>query len=55
MFRWPATARTGSRTMADNLETIIALEWLAAAQGVDFHRPLEAAAPLAESVRRLRA
>ena len=41
-------------TMADNAETIIALEWLSAAQGVDFHRPLEAAPPLAQSVRRLR-
>lgn len=40
--------------MTDNLAGIIALEWLAAAQGVDFHRPLEPAAPLAEAVRRLR-
>jgi histidine ammonia-lyase len=40
--------------MADNAATIIALEWLAAAQGVDFHRPLKASAPLAEAVTRLR-
>ena len=40
--------------MADNLAGIIALEWLAAAQGTDFHRPLRPAAPLAEAVRRLR-
>lgn len=40
--------------MADNAATIIALEWLAAAQGVDFHRPLTAAAPLAQAVTRLR-
>jgi histidine ammonia-lyase len=26
--------------MADNTATIVAIEWLAAAQGVDFHRPL---------------
>ena len=26
--------------MADNTATILAIEWLAAAQGVDFHRPL---------------
>ncbi|TAM95071.1 MAG: histidine ammonia-lyase, partial [Rhizobiaceae bacterium] len=40
--------------MADNAAAIIALEWLAAAQGVDFHRPLMPAAPLAEAARRLR-
>jgi histidine ammonia-lyase len=40
--------------MTDNLATIVALEWLAAAQGAEFHRPLEPAAPLAEAVRRLR-
>jgi histidine ammonia-lyase len=40
--------------MAENLGGIIALEWLAAAQGVDFHLPVEPAAPLAEAVRRLR-
>jgi histidine ammonia-lyase len=40
--------------MADNAVTIVALEWLAAAQGVDFHRPLAASAPLAEVVLRLR-
>jgi histidine ammonia-lyase len=27
-------------TMADHTATILAIEWLAAAQGVDFHRPL---------------
>ena len=26
--------------MADHTATILAIEWLAAAQGVDFHRPL---------------
>lgn len=41
--------------MSENLAGILALEWLAAAQGADFHRPLEPAAPLAEAVRRLRA
>jgi histidine ammonia-lyase len=40
--------------MAENLSGIVALEWLAAAQGVDFHLPLEPATPLAEAVRRLR-
>ena len=41
--------------MNDNLVAILALEWLAAAQGVEFHRPLAPAAPLAEAVKRLRA
>jgi len=40
--------------MADNAATIIALEWLAAAQGVDFHQPLTASPPLHEAVTRLR-
>jgi len=33
-------------TMADNAAGIIAIELLAAAQGVDFHRPLRSSAPL---------
>jgi histidine ammonia-lyase len=40
--------------MAENLAGIIALEWLAAAQGAEFHLPIEPAPPLAEAVRRLR-
>ena len=40
--------------MNDNLVAILALEWLAASQGVEFHRPLTPAAPLAEAVKRLR-
>ena len=40
--------------MADNAATIVALEWLAAAQGVDFRKPLTASPPLAEAVVRLR-
>ena len=40
--------------MNENLVDILALEWLAAAQGVEFHRPLAPAAPLVEAVRRLR-
>jgi histidine ammonia-lyase len=45
-------ARLG--VMGDNAMTIIALEWLAAAQGVDFHRPLQPSAPLAGAMGRLR-
>ena len=41
--------------MADNAATVVAIEWLAAAQGVDFHRPLAPPPPLAEAMRRLRA
>ena len=32
--------------MCDNLRTILAVEYLAAAQGIDFHKPLETSAPL---------
>jgi histidine ammonia-lyase len=32
--------------MADNARGVIAIEWLAAAQGCDFHRPLTSSAPL---------
>lgn len=40
--------------MNENLFCILALEWLAAAQGVEFHQPLTPAQPLAEAVTRLR-
>jgi histidine ammonia-lyase len=40
--------------MADNAAMVVALEWLLAAQGVDFHRPLAPPPKLAEAVRRLR-
>ncbi len=40
--------------MAENAATVVAIEWLAAAQGVDFHRPLNPPPPLAEAMRRLR-
>jgi histidine ammonia-lyase len=33
-------------TMAEHTGTILAIEWLAAAQGVDFHRPLVTSPPL---------
>ncbi|MBS0481258.1 MAG: histidine ammonia-lyase [Proteobacteria bacterium] len=32
--------------MAANVEAVIALEWLAAAQGIEFHRPLRSSNPL---------
>jgi histidine ammonia-lyase len=38
--------------MNDNLAAILGIELLVAAQGCDFHRPLDSSAPL-ESVRRL--
>jgi histidine ammonia-lyase len=40
--------------MADNAATVIALEWLAAAQGADFHLPHRPAPPLALAVSILR-
>jgi histidine ammonia-lyase len=39
-----AARRLGA--MNDNLRTILAVEYLAAAQGIDFHKPLETSAPL---------
>jgi len=41
--------------MADNAVTVVALEWLMAAQGVDFHRPLAPPPALAGAMSRLRA
>ena len=41
--------------MADNTATILGIEWLAAAQGVDFHRPLATSARLAKAHATLRA
>ena len=38
--------------MADNLGAVIAIELLAAAQGCDFHRPLQSSPPL-EAARTL--
>ena len=40
--------------MAENLGRIVAIEWLAAAQGVDFRRPLKTSPPLAAVMTRLR-
>jgi histidine ammonia-lyase len=41
--------------MADNTATILGIEWLAAAQGVDFHRPLATSPRLAQAHAALRA
>jgi len=41
--------------MADNTATILGIEWLAAAQAVDFHRPLASSAPLEAAHALLRA
>ena len=41
--------------MNDNLAKIVAIEWLAAAQGVGFRAPLKTSAHLASAVARLRA
>lgn len=48
-----AARRLGA--MNDNLRTILAIEFLAAAQGVDFHKPLGTSAPLAQVHALLRA
>lgn len=41
-------------TMAENTSYILAIEWLAAAQGCDFHRPLTPSAPIASAIDTLR-
>jgi histidine ammonia-lyase len=41
--------------MADNLEAILAIELLAAAQGIGFHRPLRSSAPIEAAHAALRA
>jgi histidine ammonia-lyase len=43
------------REMADNTAGIVAIELLAAAQGIDFHAPLQTSAPLAEAKALIRA
>ncbi len=51
-------ATHGARRLAemnDNLAKIVAIEWLAAAQGIGFRAPLKTSARLAEAVGRLRA
>ncbi len=48
-----AARRLGA--MNDNLRTILAIEFLAAAQGIDFHKPLGTSAPLAQVHALLRA
>ena len=51
-------ATHGARRLAemnDNLAKIVAIEWLAAAQGIGFRAPLKTSARLAEAVARLRA
>jgi histidine ammonia-lyase len=40
--------------MAENAMAVIAIEWLAAAQGCHFHAPLQSSAPLQQAVQLLR-
>lgn len=40
--------------MADNLTDIIAIEWMTAVRGVEFHAPLQTSSVLAQAVARLR-
>lgn len=42
-------------TLADNLASMCAIELLAAAQGIDFHRPARSSQPLEEAMSALRA
>jgi histidine ammonia-lyase len=43
------------RPMAENVEGILAIEYLAAAQGIEFHRPLASSAPIEAAHASLRA
>jgi histidine ammonia-lyase len=43
------------RPMAENVEGILAIEYLAAAQGIEFHRPLSSSAPIEAAHASLRA
>ena len=40
--------------MADNCFVIVAVEWMAAAQGIEFHAPLTTSEPLAQALKYLR-
>jgi histidine ammonia-lyase len=42
------------REMTANTRAILAIEYLAAAQGIDFHQPLKTSAPLHQAMMRLR-
>jgi histidine ammonia-lyase len=50
----PIAARKLAKNV-DLLETVLAIEYLAAAQALDFRRPLASSPPLEEARRRLRA
>ena len=41
--------------MADNVCAIVAIEWLSACEGLDFHEPLKTSQPLETARARLRA
>jgi histidine ammonia-lyase len=41
--------------MAENAANVVAIELLAAAQGIDFHRPLKTSAPLERVTAEIRA
>ena len=41
--------------MLDNVAHIVAIELLAAAQGIEFHRPMKSSAPLENALKRVRA
>ncbi len=42
-------------TMLDNANSVIAIELLATAQGLDFHHPEESSAPLENAYQKIRA
>ena len=46
MSRWPRSPRARRRSIARNAAGIVAVELIAAAQGVDYHAPLKTSAKL---------
>ncbi len=55
MSAWRRMGRDGSAPMNANLARIIAIELLAAAEGIDFRRPLTSSEPLEATYALIRA
>ena len=55
MSAWRPTPRGGSRHVADNAAVIVAIELMAAAQGVELRKPLETSPRLREAMNAIRA
>ena len=54
MSGWRPTPRAACTTMADNVASIVAIELLAAAQGIDLRKPLKTSPKLQQAMALLR-